>query len=176
MNLILFGFKGCGKTHFGKRLAQRMNRPFVDLNDVISELYADETSERIKAADILKKIKIDAFRELEKRAIEMLDSHQNSIIALNDGAVLDPANGEKLKKIGELVYLEASPQTLRKRQFRDEICDFLKDENAFETLIQTRLPIYESIRSRRIDIDLLDEAAVIAALRMIIILEDPDRV
>lgn len=176
MNLILFGFKGCGKTHFGKRLSQRMNRPFIELDNVISELYADETNERIKPPDILKKIKEEAFHLLEKRAIEMLSGHQNSIIAVNDSAIWDPENVGKLRKIGELVYLEASPMTLRRRQFRDEIADFLKDENGFETLIKTRLPIYESIRSRRIDIDLLDEAAVIAALRMIVILEDPDRV
>ena len=34
-NVVLVGFMGSGKSTVGPQLAQRMDRPFVDLDDVI---------------------------------------------------------------------------------------------------------------------------------------------
>ncbi|MBN1483704.1 MAG: AAA family ATPase, partial [Chloroflexia bacterium] len=31
-NLVLTGFMGCGKTTVGRALAQRLGRPFVDMD------------------------------------------------------------------------------------------------------------------------------------------------
>lgn len=41
MNIILFGFKKCGKTYFGKRLAEKMNRRFIDTDTLIREHYKE---------------------------------------------------------------------------------------------------------------------------------------
>ena len=40
-------------------------------------------------------------------------------------------------------------------------------------MIQERKPIYESISARKINTENLDEAGILAALRSILILEDP---
>ena len=40
MNIILFGFKSCGKTHFGKKLSFQLSRPFIDTDQMIEEEYA----------------------------------------------------------------------------------------------------------------------------------------
>lgn len=176
MNLILFGFKASGKTHFGKLLSVKMHRPFIDLDDVISEIYYKTSGHRWRIREIHEKIGDKAFRQLEKEAVQTLKSIDNSIIALGGGTVLDPENVELLQKIGALVYLETGPETLRKRIFRGELPSFLNKENperAFLEMIHERKPIYESIPAQRINTEAFDEAGVLAALRSILILEDP---
>lgn len=172
MNLILFGFKGCGKTTLGKKLAERMHRPFIDTDDLVSELYAQTSGNRLSAREISELLGESGFRTLEKEAIASLSLVTDSIISLGGGAILDPENVERLQKLGEMVYLEASPDTLKKRMMLDGIPAFLK-ETTFEQMYQHRKPIYESIRARRIDVDALDQPGAIAALCSIVILEEP---
>lgn len=176
MNLILFGFKSSGKTHFGKLIAAKIHRPFIDTDDLVSELYAEQTGHRWKTAKIFAKIGLEPFRELEKEALKALKPVANSIIALGGGTILDPENLELLQKVGQLVYLETNPETLKQRIFKEELPPFFdkKDpETSFHKMIRERKPIYESIPARRIKTDELDEAGVIAALYSILFLEEP---
>jgi shikimate kinase len=176
MNLILFGFKGCGKTHFGRLLAQTMRRPFIDTDDLISELFAQQKGKRLSPKEIYKQMGKDGFRALEREAILRLEGVQDSIISLGGGAVLDPDNVAFLQKLGELVYLEAGPETLRKRVMSEELPAFLDAKDplgSFVEMVHERKPIYESIPARRINTENLDEAGVLAALRSILILEEP---
>ena len=172
MNLILFGFKGCGKTHFGKRLAEMMRRPFIDTDDLASQLYAQRAEQRRTTDSIYREMGRERFRALESEAILTMKSVENSIIALGGGAVLDPANVSFLKTLGTLVYLEASPETVRKRMSQGPPPAFL-DDTPFLEMIQERKPIYESISARRIDVDALGVAGAIAALCSILLLEEP---
>jgi shikimate kinase len=172
MNLILFGFKGCGKTTLGRKLAERMRRPFVDTDDLVSELYAQASGERLTSRQITEQIGESGFRALEKQAIFSLDQVTDSIIALGGGAILDPENVKHLQKLGQMVYLEASPDTLKKRMMLEGLPSFLKD-TPFEQMYQHRKPIYESIAARRIQVDTLDQPGSIAALCSIILLEEP---
>src|SRR5689334_18525522 len=103
MNLLLFGFKASGKTHFGQLLAHKMHRPFIDTDDLLLELYKKETGQSKKAKQIYEKLGEKGFRELEKRTLYLLKEVQNSIIALGGGAVLDPENVLFLQKVGALV-------------------------------------------------------------------------
>lgn len=173
INLILFGFKGCGKTHFGKRLAERMNRPFVDTDTLLAKKYAEETGQSLSVREIYRALGEEGFRALEMKAISDLSECKSIIVSLGGGAVLHPQNVEELQKIGRLVYLKAGWDTLRRRILLTELPAFLKGKEDFETMYKERLPIYESIRASKIDVDLLDEPAVLAALRNLVILDDP---
>ncbi len=90
MNLILFGFKGSGKTHFGKLLAQKMHRRFIDTDDWIDELYAKKTGQHTSNREIYIQLGPAAFRALEKEVVKSLTSIKDAIVALGGGAVLDP--------------------------------------------------------------------------------------
>jgi shikimate kinase len=176
MNLILFGFKSSGKTHFGKLLSHKMHRPFIDTDDLIIELYKKETDKQRNCPQIHQEIGESAFRALEKRALQLLKNVQNAIIAVGGGAVLEEENMLFLQSVGELVYLKASSEKLKERIFRAEVPSFLdpKDPHgSFHQMIQEREPIYRSIPARCIDTDALDEAGVIAALKSILLLEEP---
>ena len=176
MNLLLFGFKCSGKTHFGKLLAIKMHRPFIDTDDLIIELYKKETEKARNPRQIAQELGEAAFRQLEKRALQLLKNIDNAIIALGGGAVLDPENVEFLQKVGALVFLQAHAEKLKKRIFKDELPSFLDKndpEGSFWRMIQEREPIYRSIPARTVDTDALDEAGVLAALSSILLLEEP---
>jgi shikimate kinase len=170
MNLILFGFKGCGKTTFGKLLADKMDRKFLDTDQIVMELYKQEHNRSLTAREIYQQLGEEGFRALEKRAVATLESVQNSIIAVGGGTVLLPENVERLQKLGQLVYLDAQPETLRKRIFLYDLPAFLTGEQELEEWIKQRKPIYEAIPAHRLTVDLLDDASAVAALRTMIIL------
>lgn len=172
MNLILFGFKGSGKTHFGKRLAIQMHRPFIDTDDLILELYLKETGKKRNSREIYAEFGKEGFRAFESKTLQLLKPVKDSIIALGGGAVLNPANVEFLLTIGTMVFLKASPEKIKERIFREEIPSFFdpKDpEGSFYRMVQEREPIYRSIPALSVDTDLLDEAGVLAALYSILI-------
>jgi shikimate kinase len=176
MNLILFGFKASGKTHFGKLLSIQMHRPFIDTDDLILELYLKETGKKKNPREIHAHLGEEKFRALETKALYCLKDVKNSIIALGGGAVLKHENILFLQTIGAMVYLKTSPEKLKSRIFQKELPSFLdpKDpEGSFYRMIHEREPIYRSIPARSIDTDGLDEAGVLAALRSILLLEDP---
>ncbi len=174
MNLFLFGFKSSGKTHFGKLLALRMHRPFIDTDDLLVELYLKESGKLRTAREIHQDLGEKGFRRLEKKALYLLAEIKDSVVALGGGTVLDPENVIFLERIGTLVFLKTSPGKLKQRIFKDELPSFFdpKDpEGSFYRMIQERGPIYESIPARSIDTDALDEAGVLASLSSILCLE-----
>jgi shikimate kinase len=176
MNLILFGFKGSGKSHFGKLLAQKTQRPFLDTDELLSKLYYQETHTHLSSNQIHQKIGAASFRALEKKVVFSLKGVKDTIIALGGGAILDPDSAAFLQTLGSLVYLSASDETLKTRILKEELPDFF-DKNdplgSFHRMIQERLPIYTSIPAQKIDVDALDEAGVLASLQSILILEEP---
>lgn len=176
MNLILFGFKGCGKTHFGKLLAKQLHRPFIDTDDLLSTLFAKKTGEQHTPRTIHAQIGEAPFRALESEALQDLKDKKGVIIALGGGTVLDATNVALLQGIGCLVYLCASAATLQKRIANDNLPAFLDEKDptaSFLTIFQERKSLYESIPAAKVDVDLLDEAGVLAALRSILLLQDP---
>lgn len=169
MNLILFGFKGSGKTHFGKLLSQEMHRPFIDTDDLIMKQFAKTPRQ------LYQELGEKKFREIETTILKSLNNQKNSIIALGGGAVLKKENVELLQSIGPLVYLKASLHKIKPRIFRSEIPAIFNEkdpEQAFYEMFHEREPIYRSIPAQTIDTDLLDEPGVIAALRSILLLEE----
>lgn len=148
MNIILFGFKRCGKTHFGKLLAKKLNRPFIDTDHLIEEAYGE------KCRQIALKIGDKAFRELEKQAVASLSTEQGAIISVGGGAILDPDNAKKLAELGTLIYLQIDKETLKKRLLSGDLPSYLDPEDrmsSFEAMYQERKAIYEHIPALRID-------------------------
>ncbi len=176
MNILLFGFKGCGKTHFGNLLAQKMHRRFIDTDNLVMEYFAKQVGKHILLREIYVQLGFDAFRTLEKKTLQSLTHTKDTVIALGGGAVLDPKNIKSLQKIGCLVYLSTSAQTLQQRVLKHQIPAFLDAKNpqmSFLKMYQERRPIYESISADKIDCDILDEAGILAALQSLLIRQDP---
>lgn len=158
MNLILFGFKGCGKTYFGKLAAQELKRPFVDTDELIVNLYGQKN---LTVREVYKRVGEAEFRLLEREAVRSLELLEASVIALGGGSILDFQNRELLEKIGSLAYLETGLKTLQRRGTNPIA-------GPIESLYRERLPLYRAIPATRIDTDLLKEKEIVKALCSII--------
>jgi shikimate kinase/3-dehydroquinate synthase len=108
-NIVLTGFMGTGKSSVGQEVADRLGRPFLDLDDLIVA-RAGKPIAQIFAHD-----GEAAFRALEDQACEKLREASAQVIAAGGGAVLNPANREALAAGGTVICLEAGPDIIARR-------------------------------------------------------------
>lgn len=101
-NIALIGMPGCGKTTFGKALADILQRPFIDADDYL------ERKERRTIQSFFAESE-DAFREAEERTIRDLSLKKGIIIATGGGVVKRKANVAALHEGGLIVFLDRLP-------------------------------------------------------------------
>jgi shikimate kinase len=88
-SIIFIGFMGVGKTTIGKLVADKLLRPFVDIDEEIEKEYGMPVSQ------IFKEIGEKAFRDREKQLIAELANQERKVISLGGGAFLQ----EEIRKI-----------------------------------------------------------------------------
>lgn len=142
-HIVLIGFMGSGKTETGKRLAQEMALPFLDVDKKI-------TSEmRMSVADIFSRFGEVFFRALETKAIkEMAQIEQRTVISVGGGLPMQPQNHKYLKQIGTIVYLKGTTDTLKKRLQGDRTRPLLQGadlEGKIRKMLAEREPVYEKL-------------------------------
>lgn len=155
MNLVLFGFKSCGKTTFGKLLSLRLSRPFIDTDLLIEEEYALLKNERASCREIYNKLGEEGFRALETNVLASLQNVQNCIIAVGGGMILHRSNVEILEKMGKLIYLSLNKETLKKRVLGSTLPAYLDPfdpEGSFDQMYEKRKTLYERVRAIKIDV------------------------
>ena len=128
MNIILVGLPGSGKTYTGKLLAYKLKRKFIDLDREIEK----ETGLTIK--EIFARYGESYFRRLEERKLQELFMVHNAVIATGGGTVERPGARKKLKNLGLVVYLQASPNVIAGRLNNLERRPLLSSGNPQEKL------------------------------------------
>jgi len=148
-NLIITGFSGTGKSLVAKEVARGLNWSFLDTDDEIVK----QTGKPI--AEIFRQDGEDKFRELEREMIRKACQKSQTVIAIGGGAIVDPQNYELLAKTGLIVCLEAKPETIYERLFREaayspetEVRPLLANDNPLERIRQlkaSRQPYYANV-------------------------------
>ncbi len=113
MNIVLIGYRACGKTAVGRLLSERLDWPFLD-TDVLIEQRCGMT-----IRDIFADRAEEAFREMERRVIAEVAQLDKHILSTGGGAVLNEDNARALKQRGLLIWLTASPETIWQRILAD---------------------------------------------------------
>ena len=138
-NLIITGFSGTGKSLVAKEIARRLNWDFLDTDDEIVK----QTGKPI--AEIFRQDGEGKFRELEREMIRKACQQRQTVIAIGGGAIVDPQNYELLAKTGLIVCLEAKPETIYERLFREaayspetEVRPLLANDNPLERIKQLK--------------------------------------
>lgn len=108
-NIALTGFMAVGKSAVGRKLARRLKRSFVDLDQAI------EKKAGMKVRDIFGRKGEAYFRRLEKQALVEILLRDGQVIATGGGVVLDDENLTLLKEKSLLICLKATPEILRRR-------------------------------------------------------------
>ena len=139
-NIVLIGFMGTGKSAVGRKVARRLGRPFIDVDERI------EAREGRPIAEIFRDKGEPYFREVESAVIADVATHDGAVIATGGGAVLRPQNVERLKANGVLICLRADAATIARRVGRRPSRPLLTGEGdlreRIERLLAERTPAY----------------------------------
>lgn len=151
-NLVLIGGRACGKTSVGQALAQALQRPFVDLDEVL----VAEAGRSI--AEIVAEEGWPGFRRREKELVARFGRGQGQVLAPGGGVVLDPENVAILREHGLVVWLYAHPATLRQRLRQDQGSQDFRpsltggDPGAeMERVLAEREPLYQATAHLSLD-------------------------
>ena len=107
--VFLIGFMGCGKSTFGKKLAEQLNWDFVDLDDYI------EKQEGASIPLIFKNKGEAYFRSLESKAVEESSRWEKTVISTGGGTPCFNDNIISINNIGLSIYIKLSPEVLKSR-------------------------------------------------------------
>lgn len=138
-SIVLVGLMGAGKSCIGRRLAQRLERSFVDADKEI-ELAAGCSIE-----EIFERHGEDEFRDGERRVIARLLSEPRQVLATGGGAFMDPRTRAAIRERGVSVWLRADLDLLVRRTGRRTNRPLLKGGNRraiLRRLIEERYPVY----------------------------------
>jgi XRE family aerobic/anaerobic benzoate catabolism transcriptional regulator len=103
--VALIGLRGAGKTTLGRRLAEHLNVPFVELARAI------EAEAGMAIDQIFSLSGQGAFRRHEIRALErVIAAHPRAVIATGGGLVTEPATFQRLLEGCWTVWVRASPE------------------------------------------------------------------
>ena len=80
MKIYLIGFMGCGKSHWGKQLSEKLKLPFFDLDE---EIVKEENK---TITEIFAKDGEEYFRQKEKDVLYTLtEKHHSFVLATGGG-------------------------------------------------------------------------------------------
>jgi shikimate kinase len=137
--LVLVGMMGAGKTTVGRRLAARLNRPFLDSDEEI------EKAAQMSIPEIFEQRGEPEFRAGETRVIARVLKTQNVVLATGGGAFVHPETRALVKEEAISVWLKAEIDILFERVSRRSNRPLLKTANpraTLQKLIDDRYPIY----------------------------------
>ena len=143
--VTLVGLMGSGKSSIGKRLAARLNLPFVDADTAIEEaagMTISEMFERFGEAQ---------FRDGERRVIARLIDGTPKVIATGGGAFMNDETRALILERTLSVWLDADVATLVDRVRRRGSRPLLKGKDpgaVLTALAAIRGPVYAQARIR----------------------------
>ena len=109
-HIILIDFMGAGKTTIGKALARECQLTFLDTDEQI------ESWQQMKISDIFARYGEAYFRDLETELLRKLQKEkERMVISVGGGLPVRKENRALLKKMGDVVYLQAKVETLTAR-------------------------------------------------------------
>lgn len=131
-NIILIGMPGCGKTTVGSLIADKLLRPFVDIDLEIQSRIG------MCICDYFKEYGEASFRKIETEMLGEFARKSGLIIATGGGVIKNPANLPLMRQNGVIVMLNRP------------LCDLPVDGRpismscSLEKLGKERLPIYNA--------------------------------
>ena len=137
--IALVGLMGVGKSTVGRRLARRLDLPFVD-GDVELEDAAGMT-----ISEIFTRYGEAEFRAGEARVMRRLLDGPRIVLATGGGAILNPETRAHLKARATTVWMRADLSVIASRVQRRDTRPLLRGRDPLEALTQlaeARYPLY----------------------------------
>ena len=138
-SIVLVGLMGCGKSSVGRRLAARLDLPFVDADDEI------ERAAGKSIPDIFTDHGEAHFRDGERKVIQRLLAAGPRVIATGGGAYMNNETRANIRRAAISLWLKAELAVLMRRVAKRSNRPLLKNANpeaVMRTLIDERYPVY----------------------------------
>jgi shikimate kinase len=152
---------GAGKSSVGRCLQSRTGLAHFDIDEMISSRF------RLSIPQIFSTYGEEQFRDAETEALRELSPNFSSIIVTGGGIVLRKENIDLLRRLGTVVWLDASEEILYERATRKEGRPLLQTEQPrakFLELLRIRAPLYTNLAEIRIDTSKLTHEEVADAI------------
>jgi shikimate kinase len=141
-SIVLIGMPGCGKSALGRRLAPRLELPFVDV---------DEEIERA-AGKTIKEIFTDHgeayFRDGERKVIARLLAAGPQVLATGGGALLSEETRARIRHSGIALWVKADAALLVRRVMKRNTRPLFEGrdpEAVVRDLMAARHPLYAAV-------------------------------
>ncbi|MEN8224908.1 MAG: shikimate kinase [Bacteroidota bacterium] len=166
MKIFIIGYMGAGKSTVGRRLANRLNIPFIDLDD------AFESKFRYSIHRFFDQFGETRFRELEHQCLlEVTSENENAVISTGGGTPCFHSNMELMDAAGTTIYLKMHPGSLAHRLSKarkprpvirnihnDDVQTFIEQQLAEREKYYTRAHI--TVKGEDLDMEKLVEAVM----------------
>ena len=147
MTIVLIGAPGAGKSTVGRRLAKKLGKTFVDVDQRIEEVVGKPV------AEIFADEGEAHFRALEQDAtLELLQTYD--VIALGGGAVMNPAIRQALDG-HDVIWLKVSIGQATRRVGMNTVRPLLLGNvrGRLIELLRERTPVYQALATQILDTD-----------------------
>lgn len=147
-SIALIGLPGSGKSTIGRQLARRLSLSFSDSDHVIEHRLGCSIREFFEREGE------DRFRDIEESVIDELSQGQDCVLSTGGGAVLRPANRQRLRERCRVVYLRSSPEEVFRRLRHDRNRPLLQVADPLQRLKElyaARDPLYREAAHYVID-------------------------
>jgi XRE family aerobic/anaerobic benzoate catabolism transcriptional regulator len=103
--IALVGLRGAGKSTLGRKLAEHLGVPFLELNRVIEQSYG------ASAAMLIELSGLATFRKYEHECLQrVIAEHEAVVIATAGGIVSNPETYELLLRRTHAIWIKARPE------------------------------------------------------------------
>lgn len=137
--VVLVGIMGAGKSAIGRRLADRLNLPFVDADNEI------EAAANMTIPEMFEIHGEAYFRDGERRVITRLLSDGSQVLSTGGGAFMNDETRSRIKAASLSIWLYADFDILMERVRRKANRPLLKSpdpEAVMRALLKERNPVY----------------------------------
>lgn len=141
--VALIGLRGAGKSTIGKKAAEKLGVPFVELDERI------EQTAGMPLVQIFEIYGDGYFRKLEREVLSAIihDIEGGAIIATGGGIVMDPESWRLLKRSTKTLWLKAKPEEHLKRVIAQGDTRPMKNRpsamSELRALLAARAPLYK---------------------------------
>lgn len=148
-NVVLVGMPGSGKSTIGKALSEKLQKSFIDTDDIIKEEHGD-------ISEIFKNHGEAYFRDIESEAVKKAAFLNNTVIATGGGAILRDENVRRLRQNGLVFFLDRPIEDILPTDDRP----LSKDREALKKRYDERYEKYKASSDETIFVDGVVENSV----------------
>lgn len=154
MNIVLIGYRGTGKSHVGRLLAERLSFPYVSIDKAIVSRAG------LSIPELVKQYGWPGFRDRESLEVGEISVWDSIVIDTGGGVIERPENVKALRENGCIIWLKATVSTIISRIEGGSNRPALTEGKSFTEevaeILERRSPLYREAAMYEIDTDGLE--------------------